>query len=232
MEAIILAGGFGTRLKEMVIDVPKPMADINGKPFLKYLFDWLLNNGIDHLILAVGYKADVIQDYFSENYQGIHLSYSFEVEPLGTGGAIKKAYDKVKNKNRPVFVINGDTFFNVNLKEFYDFHNKQNNPFSIVVKKMFDFERYGSVKTNDNFVEDFIEKRYCKQGFINGGIYLMNSVCMGMMPKDEKFSFEKTFLEKYVKSVSFGAFKSDGYFIDIGIPVDYTKAKIELPFKI
>lgn len=232
MEAIVLAGGFGTRLKTLVNDIPKPMADIDGKPFLEYLLNWLAGNGVKHIILAVGYKAETIENHFGNEYMEMRLSYSSENEPLGTGGAIKKALNKLNNKNNSAFIVNGDTFFDVDLSKFYDFHKKNNSQFSIVVKKMFDFDRYGSVEIEDNKISKFKEKSFREEGFINGGIYLMNLSCLQLMPEQEKFSFENSFMEKYVDELSFGAFESDGYFIDIGIPEDYKKAAKQLPLKI
>ncbi|WP_421919697.1 nucleotidyltransferase family protein [Marinifilum sp.] len=232
MEAIVLAGGFGTRLKELVNDLPKPMADINGKPFLEYLLTWLSRNGVDHTILAVGYKADTIEKHFGNEFMGMKLNYSHEFEPLGTGGAIKKAFIKLKNRNKPAFIVNGDTFFDVDLKQFYDFHHQNKSQFSIVVKKMFNFDRYGSVEIEDNKISKFKEKTFKEVGFINGGIYLMNQSCLQLLPKKDKFSFENSFMERYVCDLAFGALVSDGYFIDIGIPEDYFKAIQQLPFRL
>jgi len=122
METIILVGGFGTRLSHIVSDVPKPMIPVNGKPFLKYLFDYLLKNGVTYIILAVGYKSEIIQKYFGDDYKGISITYSVENTPLGTGGAIKKALDCCNEKY--VFIVNGDTYFDVDLKQMKDFHIK------------------------------------------------------------------------------------------------------------
>ena len=114
LEAIVLAGGLGTRLKSVVSNVPKPMAPIGDKPFLEYILKYLKKNGITRAILSVGYKSEIIEEYFGNNFEGIDLVYSVEKEPLGTGGAIKKAMSKVKSNQ--VYIINGDTFFDINLK--------------------------------------------------------------------------------------------------------------------
>ena len=122
MEAIVLAGGFGTRLKEVVSDVPKPMAPVNGKPFLEYLIKDLGEKGIRHIILAVGYKKKIIKEYFKNRYESIEITYSEELTPLGTGGAIKKALKLAKEED--VFIVNGDTFFDIDLKRMKEFHTE------------------------------------------------------------------------------------------------------------
>lgn len=223
MEAIILAGGFGTRLSHIISDVPKPMAPIEEQPFLKFIFDYLLRNEIKHVILAIGYKADIIQKYFGFNYQGINISYSIENIPLGTGGAIKKALNYSKEEN--VFVINGDTYFDVDLRKMQVFHTKKNSRLTLAVKHMNSFDRYGSVLVEKDIIKRFKEKKAIQEGTINGGIYLINSTVISLINK-EVFSFEKEVLESGL--VEIYAFESDGYFIDIGIPEDYYKALNEL----
>ena len=113
MEAIVLAGGLGTRLRSIVLDLPKPMAPIGDKPFLEYIFKYLKKSGVTRVVLSVGYKWKVIEEYFGSSFENIELVYSVENEPLGTGGAIKKAMTKIEGEK--VYIINGDTFFDVNL---------------------------------------------------------------------------------------------------------------------
>lgn len=219
MEAIILAGGFGTRLRHTVSNVPKPMAPVNGKPFLQYIFDYLLDNGIRSVILAVGYKAEIIQQYFGTSYKGIKITYSMENVPLGTGGAIKKALKYCYNKD--VFIINGDTYFDVDLKQMKKFHENENSKLTLAIKSMKNFDRYGSVNIVDNMVRTFEEKKPIVQGKINGGTYLLNRRIMDCIDQ-QSFSFEKIVLES--KNTHIYAFESKGYFIDIGVPEDYYKA--------
>ncbi len=220
MEAIILAGGFGTRLSHIVSDVPKPMALVNQKPFLEYIFNYLIDNSVKHVVLAIGYKGDIIKEYFGNNYKGIKITYSTEDTPLGTGGAIKKALDYCKNDD--VFIINGDTYYDVNLKLMKDFHNNKESNLTIAVKLMHYFDRYGSVVIQDNKIIEFKEKRKTISGKINGGSYLINKSVLDRI-EDESFSFEKLVLESGL--VDLYAFESDGYFIDIGVPEDYCKAQ-------
>jgi len=220
MEAIILAGGFGTRLSNILFDVPKPMAPVNGKPFLKYVFDYLLKNGITHAILALGYKAEVIQKYFGDKYKGISITYSIEDFPLGTGGAIKKALSCCNEDD--VFVLNGDTYFDVNLKEMKLFHDNKKSNLTIAVKAMRDFDRYGTVVIEDHMIKRFEEKKPTDQGKINGGIYLIKKTIFDLVD-EESFSFEKIMLESGI--IDIYAFESEGYFIDIGVPEDYYRAQ-------
>ena len=225
MEAVILAGGFGTRLQKVVHDVPKPMAPVAGKPFLSYLLDQLDRNGCTHAILAVGYKKEIIQDFFGSHYKGISLSYSVEDEPLLTGGALKKALRQVTED--VAVVLNGDTFFSVDFSKMIDFHKQVHSDATLAVKGLHDFSRYGTVHFNDDYrITRFVEKKACQEGFINGGVYVLNRTLFGDISQD-KFMMEKDFLEKYVDSKVFSAFPCDGYFIDIGIPEDYEKANKE-----
>lgn len=225
MEAVILAGGFGTRLQKVVHDVPKPMAPVAGKPFLSYLLDQLDRQGCTHAVLAVGYKREAIQNYFGSSYKRISLSYSIEDKPLLTGGALKKALQMVTEE--AVLVLNGDTFFGVDFSKMMDLHYRTHSDATLAVKELHDFSRYGTVHFDDDYrITRFVEKKACQEGFINGGVYVLNRTLFGDIPQD-KFMMEKDFLEKYVESRVFSAFPCDGYFIDIGIPEDYEKANKE-----
>lgn len=222
MEAIILAGGFGTRLSHIMPDLPKPMAPINGRPFLEYILDYLCRNDINSVVLAVGYKAEIIKKHFGNKYKKIDIVYSTEHIALGTGGAIKKALGDCKEDN--IFVINGDTYFDVDLAKMLDFHINAKSNISIAIKSMDDFDRFGSVIVEDNIIKRFEEKKHKMEGKINGGIYIINKKIMSNMKK-KVFSFENDILESGLYKLY--AFESEGYFIDIGIPKDYTKAQIE-----
>ena len=223
VEAIILAGGLGTRLQDVVYDMPKPMAAINGKPFLSYLLNELSLQGIESVILSVGYKYKMIEAYFGHRYAGMELKYAIEPEPLGTGGGIKLAMNQVNGQR--VFLFNGDTLFKVPLSEMETFHLSRKHDLTLAVKEMTDFDRYGRVEIDNGEVQAFHEKQKVKKGFINGGVYLMekNILLKGSYPA--KFSFEKDFLEKQIGKVSCGAFAANGYFLDIGIPETYEQAQ-------
>ncbi len=222
-EAIILAGGLGTRLRKVVKNVPKPMAEINRKPFLEYLLMYLANFKIKKIILAVGYKYEIILKYFGNTYQHMKLIYSVEEELLGTGGAIKKALSFAETPT--ILVLNGDTFFKINLFEFWNFHIIKQADLSIALKSMKNFDRYGTVKIDkENRIIGFEEKSFKKEGLINGGFYLLNKKILEELPLPEKFSFEKDFLEKYYRKFKFYGLPFDEYFIDIGTPEHYQKA--------
>ena len=227
MEAIILAGGFGTRLQSVVKDVPKPMADINGRPFLAYLFDYAISNGVERVVLSVGYKREVIERYFGNSYKGAKIEYCVEDSPLGTGGAIKRALGMCVK--RETLVLNGDTFFAVNLPSFVELHNKTTSLVSIALKPMECFDRYGCVALDGDTVVSFEEKKYCDSGLINGGVYLLNrDILPTLNCLPDIFSFEKDFLESKIADIRPYGFIDNGYFIDIGIPEDYERAKEEL----
>jgi len=221
MDAVVLAGGFGTRLAHIVSDVPKPMAPVCGKPFLEYVLEYLKNNGIDRVILAVGYKEDVIRSYFGSSFSGMNILYSSEDKPLFTGGAIRKALSLAEEG--PVFILNGDTYFDVDLKAMLVFHLEKNASLTIAAKKMTDFDRYGTIESENGRITAFLEKRPTGEGEINGGVYLMDKHLLDSVDR-EAFSFEKDVMETKVGVLPMYAFASDGYFIDIGIPEDYYRA--------
>ncbi|ENM1574665.1 nucleotidyltransferase family protein [Campylobacter jejuni] len=214
MQAIILCGGLGTRLKSVIKDIPKPMAPINNKPFLEFIFEYLKKQGIKEVILAVSYKYEVIKEYFKDEFLDIKIKYSIEKEPLGTGGAIKEALKFVKNK---AYVLNGDTIFDIDLKKLI----LNNSKICLALKQMNDFDRYGTVNVNEQgFVISFEEKVFKKQGLINGGIYLLTKDIFNEFDLEKKFSFEEFLQENYEK-LKAKACIFDDYFIDIGVPEDY-----------
>jgi len=219
VEAIILAGGLGTRLRSVVSDVPKPMALINNKPFLEYILEFLNNQNIKKIVLSVGYKWEIIKNYFGNKYKNIELIYNVEKKQLGTGGAIKDSL-KYVNGNE-VYVLNGDTFFDIDLSKM----QLKDNLIEIALKKMQDFDRYGVVEIDKNgYIQQFKEKSYYNYGFINGGIYLVKKNIFYNFELPKSFSFE-AFLEKNFKNLKAKGKVFDNYFIDIGVPEDYKKAK-------
>lgn len=224
-EAIVLAGGFGTRLAHVVPDVPKPMAPVCGKPFLSYILSDIAKKGIERVVLAVGYKKECIECFFGNCFEGMGLVYSPESEPLLTGGAIRQAAALCAADE--VFVMNGDTFFDVDLPEMLRAHQRTNAVLTVATKRMADFDRYGTVETDrQGRIVNFREKTYRAQGKINGGIYLLQRQEILAFP-EKRFSFEKDYMERYVKAKRMYAFCTDGYFIDIGIPEDYARAQEE-----
>lgn len=224
MNVILLAGGMGTRLRDIVSDVPKPMAPIKNKPFLEYVLNWLSNySSIQKLVFAVGYKSNIIMDYFKNSFNGIPILYIEEKEPLGTGGAILNAMKACDSDK--VLIVNGDTYFPINLDEFEKFHREQSEPISIALKKMKKFNRYGTVELKQDIITKFNEKAYCSEGIINGGIYLVDKNWLERGVYSSKFSFEKDVLEKSVVDNLLNGMIFGCDFVDIGIPEDYKKAE-------
>jgi D-glycero-alpha-D-manno-heptose 1-phosphate guanylyltransferase len=226
-EAIILAGGLGTRLKSVVSDVPKPMALINDIPFLSYMLEQLHKYSFRKVIIAAGYKSEVIESYFGYSYKKIKIVYSIEKEPLGTGGAIFEASLLIESDC--FFVLNGDTFFKIDFSRMEENFIKGKSGLSVALKGMANFERYGTVTTNGERITSFNEKAFCEEGLINGGIYIINKSWFKQRVENRVFSFEKDILEKRVSVDKITYYKSDGYFIDIGVPDDYERAIKELP---
>lgn len=222
-ECIILAGGLGTRLQSVVKDVPKCMAEVAGNPFLKYLFDYAAKQEIEHIILALGYKSDIIIDWLAKQSLPFDISYVIEKEPLGTGGAIQYAFSKIKSEK--AYIINGDTYFDVDLEKFSNSHISKKADISLALKPMTDFDRYGSVllDTQDRIIR-FNEKKHCQQGLINGGTYLVNKNIFAKLNLPQKYSFEKDILESKINDIRIYGYEQDSYFIDIGIPSDFEKA--------
>jgi len=228
-EAIILAGGLGTRLRKVLEDIPKPMAPIQGVPFLKYLF-WYLKTfpSIEKLILSVSYKKEIVMDYFGSSYEGFEVEYAVEETPLGTGGAIKNAFKLVKGNT--ALVLNGDTLFKVDLAEFVRLAFGVPFHIAIALKPIAQAGRYGSIElTPEGRIKSFKEKEEQQKALINGGMYLVKKEVFDLVKTPDKFSFEKDFLEKYLDKLRVYGFVFDSYFIDIGIPEDYERAKKELP---
>jgi len=221
---IILAGGLGTRLRGVINDLPKPMAMINGKPFLHYVFVYLSKQKIKNVILSVGYKGEIIESYFGDKYLDVEIVYSREDEPLGTGGGIKKAFELVDDF---AFVLNGDTFFDVDLNALHKFHLQNVADISLALKPMKSFDRYGTVQLQENRIINFVEKKYLAEGLINGGVYFFGKNIFENIDQ-EKFSFEKEVLEKLVSQKRICGKIYNDYFIDIGIPEDYAKAQQQM----
>ena len=223
MEAIILAGGFGTRLQHVVADVPKPMAPVAGRPFLEYVLDDLADKGASRVILAVGYRQEVIRGHFGGAYRGMALVYSSEDTPLFTGGAIRQALSLCREER--AVIVNGDTFFDVNLPGMLRFAEETDAPLVIATRHMVNFERYGVVLSENGRVTAFEEKRPREEGDINGGIYVVKRTLLDAMP--QKFSFERDFMERFVSEMPMYVYPSGGYFIDIGVPEDYARAQVD-----
>ena len=222
MEAIILAGGLGTRLRSVVSEVPKCMAPVDGRPFLQYMLEWLSRYDVSHVVLSVGYLKEVIFSFMDSRACPFEISYAVEEEPLGTGGGIRLALTKCREDR--VIVLNGDTFFDVDLDAL-----SFTAPVTLALKPMRSFDRYGAVDWDGELVTGFHEKAACAEGLINGGVYALVRSQLDFAFQPKRFSFEKDLLEPLAAAHLVAGQVQDGYFIDIGIPEDYARAQRELP---
>ena len=230
-EAIILAGGLGTRLASVVSDVPKPMAPVCDRPFLRYILDQLAEVRFDKVVIADGYKKEIIENYFGTVYRGMELVYSSEETPLLTGGAIKRALKFCDNEW--VYVLNGDTYLDIDFPAFEESLNLYRNSANLIMGVGYSAQsdRYGLLKLekSSHSVVSFQEKASNQCGYINVGIYLICKKALETMP--EVFSFEKDWLELVVSGGKIKYSIQNGAFIDIGIPDDYKKAQYLLKSK-
>ena len=227
MKAIVLAGGLGTRLASVTSDVPKPMAPVGSRPFLEYLLDELVEQGIEQAVLAVSHKWETIQRHFGDAYREMSLLYSVEEQPLGTGGAIRQALGSIVDDD--VLVLNGDTLFRVDLASMENTHRNSGVLLSIALKQVVDGGRFGRVEVSaDGVITNFLEKSAGGPGWINGGIYMLNRNLFSEYPMPAKFSFELDLVEPNIARIQPSAFQSDAYFIDMGIPEDYHRARHEI----
>jgi len=227
MEAIVLAGGMGTRLQSIVSDVPKCMAPVAGKPFLYYLLTTLELAGFRHIILALGYKNEVVETWLADYKTSLNITSIIEETPLGTGGAVKLALQQATQNS--VFVFNGDSFLGLDYQAMLQCYVEKKALAAIALKSMFHFDRYGKVDIDNNScIVRFGEKQYCDAGLINGGVYVLNRNALKKYP--DKFSLEKDFFEPEVSKGKLIGFPTDGYFIDIGIPEDYRRAQNDFAF--
>ncbi|SDC40093.1 HAD-IIIA family hydrolase [Niabella drilacis] len=229
-EAIVLAGGLGTRLREAVPDLPKCMAPVAGHPFLYYVIGYLRRQGVQRIIFSLGYKHELIEDYLEQAFPALQYHCCIEEAPLGTGGAIQLALQQATGEN--VLVVNGDSFFAFDLNALQQNHMAAKAVCTLALKQMHHFDRYGVVTLNETgAITSFKEKQFYETGLINAGTYLINRTALLQKPFPKKFSFENDFLEKTVSEGTLSGTTGDGYFIDIGIPQDYLRAQSDFAQK-
>ena len=222
MECVVLAGGMGTRLRSAVPDLPKCMAPVAERPFLAWLIDDLEGAGFDHAILSLGYRHEVIEAWAAARQGRARIDCVVEREPLGTGGGVRLALQQATEPE--VFILNGDTYFGVDYAAMRAFHRQHGAVATLALKPMHDFDRYGEVSCDpEGRITAFREKRPCASGLINGGVYLLQRGALADLP--DKFSLERDFFEPLSGTGSLAGFRSEGYFIDIGIPADYARAQ-------
>ena len=225
MEAIVLAGGLGTRLREVVPDLPKPMAPIAGRPFLEILLASLSRKGFIRVVLSVGFMAEKISGYFGDRFGNLELAYAVEREPLGTGGAVRLAMQVCATDH--VFILNGDTFLDLEMDQVERHWQVHCRPI-IVGREQSDTARYGRLLTADGAVIGIVEKGVSGPGLINAGCYILNRGQLDGHPVGSAFSLETDYLPVAVTRTRFDLYVTTGKFIDIGIPEDYERAQREL----
>lgn len=221
-EAIVLAGGFGTRLRQMVADRPKPMAPVAGRPFLEILLDSLAAKGIERVVLSLGFMAETIVRHFGESFAGISLEYVVEDRPLGTGGATRLAMASCRGDH--VFIFNGDTFLDLELDAVERLWQACRRPI-IVGREVADTARYGRLLAADGRITGFTEKGIPGRGLINAGCYVFNRGQLDDFALNQAFSLEADYLSAAVSRTWFGLFTTAAEFIDIGVPEDYLRAQ-------
>jgi D-glycero-alpha-D-manno-heptose 1-phosphate guanylyltransferase len=224
-EAIVLAGGFGTRLRAVVPDLPKPMAPVAGRPFLEILLTSLAAKGFERVVLSLGFLADTVVRHFGSSYAGMELEYEIETTPLGTGGAIRAALERCRAP--AVCVLNGDTYLDLEADALWSLWEQRGEPV-IVARHVDDTARYGRLRVDDGRVRRFAEKGEAGPGLINAGCYLVPRALLDGFAVGQAFSFETEFLAQAVAQRDISVFVSEGHFIDIGIPEDYARAQTEL----
>ncbi len=226
MEAIILAGGLGTRLREVLPDHPKPMAPVAGRPFLEYLLDHWIDQGVSRFILSVGYKHDVIRAHFADRYRGVPLAYAVEPAPLGTGGGILLAMQHL-NSQETFLALNGDTFFGVSLHDLSAMHKRNHADMTIALHRSDEVRRYLGVELGaSQRLLGFRQFAGSGATLVNGGVYLIEPRLLSAYEADPvPLSLENDILPDLVgrKALLYG-FPTSARFLDIGLPSDYERA--------
>jgi NDP-sugar pyrophosphorylase family protein len=228
LKAVILAGGFGTRLRPISYLYPKPMVPIRGKPFLEYLLDSLKVQGVSEFILCLHYMADRFIEYFGDGSKFGYgkIIYSIEEKPMGTAGAIKKVESYLDST---FLVLNGDTYLDVDIRRMLSFHQNNENLGTIALVRMKNVSRYGLVDVSPNWrVIGFFEKVQSSEGYINAGVYIFEKRILDYILADRRVSLEKEVLPSILGRERIFGFPVDGYFIDIGVPEDYYRLQKDL----
>jgi|WetSurMetagenome_2_1015567.scaffolds.fasta_scaffold14342_3 NDP-sugar pyrophosphorylase family protein len=225
--AVILAGGLGTRLRSVVADRPKALAEVQGRPFLSFLFDQLVESGIGHAVLCTGYLAEQVPIVFGKSYRTLRLAYSRESSPLGTAGALRKAAPLLQSPT--LLVMNGDSYCHADLSAFWRWHVAQRSDATILLRRMQDTRRFGRIHVDaEGRVHEFEEKKSTAgPGWINAGIYLLSRRRIHRIPTDRAVSLEREVFPAWIREGLYG-FRSRGDVLDIGTPASYAASQVAL----
>lgn len=222
-EAVILAGGLGTRLRGVVDDVPKPLAPVAGRPFLTWLLDALAGQRIRHIVLATGYLGEQVEAALGGRWQGMLLEYSREPRALGTGGAIALAARHVQGDT--FFVLNGDTRLVLDYPDFDHHLAASGASLGVALANVPDTARYGAVQIENGRVTGFTEKGGTGAGYVNAGVYWLRRSLLADYSRAGAFSFEREVLVPMVQREPVMGYTQTSGFIDIGVPEDYRSAQ-------
>jgi D-glycero-alpha-D-manno-heptose 1-phosphate guanylyltransferase len=223
LSVAVLAGGLGTRLRPVVSDRPKALAEVHGRPFLAYLLDRLSATGLSSVVLCTGHFGQQIEQAFGESYGSLRISYSREGQPLGTGGALRLALPYLISD--PVLVVNGDSFCAVDFSSLWNWHCARGSKATMLLTQVPDTQRFGSVETDlDGAITRFGEKiKGGVSGFINAGVYLLSRQVIESIPPSANVSLEHQVFPTLVNHGLYG-YPGGGRFLDIGTPEDFAAA--------
>ena len=223
LSVAVLAGGLGTRLRAVISDRPKALAEIHGRPFLAYLLDQLSNAGCSRVVLCTGHLGEQIEQAFGRRYRNLQISYSRETRPLGTGGALRLALPHLLSD--PVLVMNGDSFCATDLTSFWEWHSTRDSQATMLLVEVSNTQRYGLVKIDiDGAVTEFVEKKHGGSGSINAGVYLLSRQVIDSIPEDTAVSLEHDIFPALMSHGLYG-YQERGRFLDIGTPEDFAAAE-------
>jgi D-glycero-alpha-D-manno-heptose 1-phosphate guanylyltransferase len=224
VNVVILTGGKGTRLRSVLSDKPKVLAEVNSRPFLTYILDQLIKFDFREVVFCSGYMADAIGSYFGSHYKQLNIEYSREETPLGTGGALRHALPKLSSSI--LLVMNGDSYVDANLVTFVKSFSQKRLIAKMLLTEVDDVSRFGSVQfSNEMMITSFKEKGAQKgPGWINAGVYLLKKSLIEEIPEERFFSLEKDLFPELSGRGLFG-YCTNGDFIDIGTPDSYATAE-------
>lgn len=232
--AVILAGGLGTRLRSVVADAPKPMAPVGGRPFLEYQLDYWIGQGVREFMLSVGYRREAIIGHFGDAYRGCTIRYAVEETPLGTGGGLLLALEQLGPGDEPFLLLNGDTFFAVDLAALRTFHRERASDWTFSLFRAGESGRYMGIELADGRIGDLGSALGVAGALANGGVYLIQPGVLRDLPwrTGDPVSLEADLVPHvFTAGARFHGLESAGRFIDIGVPGDYARAEAVLKGK-